>query len=199
MRITGGQAKGRLLASLKGWNIRPTSDRAREAIFSLVGQDVTGFRVLDLFAGTGCLGIEALSRGASRALFIDNSIQSIKLIKKNLVRCGYEPLGFVWKKDLTKGLPRKHPLLKEKFHLIFLDPPYEKKMIPPLLGELSDRDLLASPSIAVAESFKTETLPEILGKLQMVRFRTYGETKISIYHFGEDPLAPPTWNNGVME
>jgi len=185
MRITGGQAKGRLLASLKGRDIRPTSDRVREAVFSLIGQDVTDFKVLDLFAGTGCLGIEALSRGASRALFIDNSIQAIKLIKKNLARCGYESLGFVWKKDLSKGLPRKHPLLKEKFHLIFLDPPYEEKMIPPLLGELSDRDLLASPSIAVAESFKAETLPEVLGKLQMVSSRIYGETKISIYHFGE--------------
>ena len=185
MRITGGQAKGRLLASLKGWNIRPTSDRVREAVFNLIGQDVSGFKVLDLFAGTGCLGIEALSRGAARALFIDNSIQSIKLIKKNLVRCGYESLGSVLKKDLTRGLPRKHPLLKEEFDLIFLDPPYEKKMIPPLLGELSDRDILASPSIAVAESFKTETLPEVLGRFQMISFRTYGETKISIYHFGE--------------
>jgi 16S rRNA (guanine966-N2)-methyltransferase len=185
MRITGGQAKGRLLASLKGWNIRPTSDRVREAVFSLIGQDVNDFKVLDLFAGTGCLGIEALSRGAARAVFIDNSIQSIKVIKKNLTRCGYESVGFVLKRDLSKGLPRKHSLLKEKFDLIFLDPPYEKKMIPPLLGELSDRDILASPSIAVAESFKTETLPEVLGKLQMVSFRNYGETKISIYQFEE--------------
>jgi 16S rRNA (guanine966-N2)-methyltransferase len=183
MRITGGQAKGRVLASLKGWNIRPTSDRVREAIFNLIGQDVTGFKILDLFAGTGSLGIEALSRGASRVLFIDNSLQSIKLIKKNLARSGYEPLGFVWKKDLTKGLPLRHPMLKEKFDLIFVDPPYEKEMIPPLLGELSDRDFLGSPAIAVAESFKTETLPEVLGKLQMVKSRIYGETKISIYHF----------------
>lgn len=186
MRITGGQAKGRVLASLKGWNIRPTSDRVKEAIFNLIGQDVTGFKVLDLFAGTGSLGIEALSRGASRVLFIDNSVQSIKLIKKNLARSGYEPLGFVWKKDLTKGLPLKHPMLKEKFDLIFVDPPYEKEMIPPLLGELSDRALLRSPAIAVAESFKTETLPEVLGKLQMVNSRIYGETKISIYHFYPD-------------
>ena len=185
MRITGGQAKGRLLASLRGWKIRPTSDRVREAVFNLIGQDVSGFKVLDLFAGTGCLGIEALSRGAARVLFVDNSIQSIKLIKKNLALCGYESLGSVLKGDLSKGLPRKHPLLKKKFDLIFLDPPYEKRMIPSLLGELSERDILASPSIAVAESFKTETLPEVLGRLQMVSFRTYGETKISIYHFGE--------------
>jgi 16S rRNA (guanine966-N2)-methyltransferase len=185
MRITGGQAKGRLLASLRGWNIRPTSDRVRQAVFNLIGQDVSGFKVLDLFAGTGCLGIEALSRGAARALFIDNSNQSIKIIKKNLVRCGYESLGSVLKRDLTRGLPRRHPLLKEQFDLIFLDPPYENKMLPPLLGELSERDILASPSVTVAESFKTETLPKVLGRLQMVSSRTYGETKISIYHFGE--------------
>ena len=190
MRITGGQAKGRVLASLKGWNIRPTSDRVREAIFNLIGQDVTGFKVLDLFAGSGSLGIEALSRGASRALFIDNSVQSIKLIKKNLARSGYEPLGFVRKKDLSKGLPVKHPLFKEKFDLIFVDPPYEKEMIPPLLGEVSERKLLSSQAIAVAESFKTETLPEVLGELQMVKSRIYGETKISLYHFN-----PPITNN----
>jgi len=181
MRITGGRAKGRLLASLKGWNIRPTSDRVREAIFNLIGQDMAGFHVLDLFAGTGCLGIEALSRGALQALFIDNSVQSIKLIKKNLERCGYEPLGFILKRDLTKGLPWKHPLMRGKFDLIFIDPPYEKEMIPPLLRELSDRDLFASPSIAVAETFKTETLPSSLGKLNMLDSRIYGETKITIY------------------
>ena len=190
MRITGGQAKGRVLASLKGWNIRPTSDRVREAIFNLIGQNVTGFKVLDLFAGTGSLGMEALSRGASGVLFIDNSVQSIKLIKKNLERCGYEPLGFVWRKDLTRGLPLKHPMLKQKFQLVFVDPPYEKEMIPPLLEELSDRALLRSPAIAVAETFKTETLPEVLGKLQMVKSRIYGETKICIYHF-----QPPITHN----
>ncbi len=82
MRITGGQGKGRLLGSLKGLKIRPSSDRVKEAIFNLIGHDVAGFKVLDLFAGTGSLGLEALSRGASWALFIDNSQQSIKLIKK---------------------------------------------------------------------------------------------------------------------
>lgn len=185
MRITGGQARGRLLASLKGWNIRPTSDRVREAIFNLIGQDVTGFNVLDLFTGTGCLGIEALSRGALWALFIDSSLQSIKLIKKNLALCGFEPLGFVLKKDLTKGLPWKHSFMKKKFDLIFIDPPYEKKIIPYLLMELCERDILASPSIVVAEFSKADTLPSALGKLHLANSRTYGETKISIYHYGD--------------
>ena len=185
MRITGGQARGRLLASLKGWNIRPTSDRVREAIFNLIGQDATGFNVLDLFAGTGCLGIEALSRGALWALFIDSSPQSTKLIRKNLALCGFEPFGFVLRKDLTKGPAWKGSFMKKKFDLIFIDPPYEKKIIPHVLVELTETDILASPSIVVAESSKADRLPGTLGELHLVNAKTYGETRISIYHYGD--------------
>lgn len=186
MRITGGQGKGRLLASLKGLNVRPTSDRVREAIFNLIGQDVTGLKVLDLFAGTGSLGIEALSRGASWALFIDKSIRSIKIIKKNLALCGYESAGFILKKDLTRGLPRKFSLMKEKFDLVFIDPPYGKKLIPPLLKELADREILASPSMVITESSKFESLPVAPGKLHLFKARTYGETQINVYQYGDD-------------
>ena len=90
LRITGGELKGRRLSPFRGPRIRPTSDKVREAIFSLIGQDVQGVRVLDLFAGTGSLGIEALSRGASWVHFVDNSLHSIELIRRNLSLCGYE-------------------------------------------------------------------------------------------------------------
>lgn len=186
MRITGGQVKGRLLASLRGLNIRPTSDRVREAIFSLIGQDVTGLKVLDLFAGTGSLGIEALSRGASWSLFVDNSIQSIKIIKKNLALCGYEPFGFILKRDLTRGLPWKNALMKKKFDLVLIDPPYGKKFIPPLMKELVDREILASPAVLITESSKSESLPVASEKLQVVKTRTYGETKIDVYQYGDN-------------
>jgi 16S rRNA (guanine966-N2)-methyltransferase len=186
MRITGGQVKGRLLASLKGLNIRPSSDRVKEAIFNLIGQDITGAKVLDLFAGTGSLGIEALSRGALRTLFIDNSQQSIKLIKKNLTLCGYESSGFVLKRDLTRGLPRRYPQMKKKFDLIFIDPPYRKNFILPILKELSDRKSLISPSVVIAETSRIDNLPAVLGKLELVKIRIYGETKINIYHYGDN-------------
>jgi 16S rRNA (guanine966-N2)-methyltransferase len=186
MRITGGEAKGRRLASLKGSKIRPTSDRVREAIFNLIGQHVAGFRVLDLFAGTGSLGIEALSRGASWALFIDHSLQSIKQIKKNLAICGYDQSASVLKKELTKGLPWKHPQMKEKFDLIFIDPPYDKKIIPRLLRELLKREILASPSLVIAETSKEDVLPAVLEKLKLVDTRIYGDTKISIFQYGDD-------------
>jgi len=186
MRITGGQVKGRLLASLKGLNIRPSSDRVKEAIFNLIGQDITGAKVLDLFAGAGSLGIEALSRGALWTLFIDNSQQSIKLIKKNLTLCGYESSGFILKMDLTRGLPWRYPLMKKKFDLVFIDPPYRKKFILPILKELSDRKFLISPSVVVAETSRIDNLPAELGKLELVKIRIYGETKINIYHYGDN-------------
>jgi 16S rRNA (guanine966-N2)-methyltransferase len=186
MRITGGKARGRYLASLKGNKIRPTSDRVREAIFSLIGQDATGLNVLDLFAGTGCLGIEALSRGALKALFIDNSLQSFKLIEKNLALCGFESLGSLLRRDLSKGLPGPHILIKEKFDLVFIDPPYQRKVIPRVITDLSKRNLLSSSSIVVAESSKADMMPDILGELHLANLKTYGQTKISIYLYGEN-------------
>jgi 16S rRNA (guanine966-N2)-methyltransferase len=185
MRITGGKARGRILASLKGSKIRPTSDRVREAIFSLIGQDATGLRVLDLFAGTGCLGIETISRGAAEALFVDNSFQSIKLIEKNLSLCGFESVGSVLKKDLSKGFPGASPLMKEKFDLVFIDPPYKKEVIPQVITELSVRGTLSSSAIVVAETSKATTTPDTLGKLYLEKSKTYGQTRISIYRYGE--------------
>ncbi|OQY16890.1 MAG: hypothetical protein B6I32_02120 [Desulfobacterium sp. 4572_20] len=95
MRITGGMIKGRRLANLKGVTIRPTSDIVRGAIFDILGQTLTDLRVLDLFAGTGSLGIESLSRGAKKAVFVDSSYRAIAIIKNNLIRCGYEELSMI--------------------------------------------------------------------------------------------------------
>ena len=185
MRITGGRSKGRILSSLKGLDIRPTSDKVRETIFNLIGQDIRGQRVLDLFAGSGSLGIEALSRGALWTLFIDNSRQSIRLIKKNLALSGFESSGHVLKKDLTKGLPRDHPQIKKHIDLAFIDPPYRKELIPYVLSDLSEKDVLLSSSIVVVEASKTDDLPRSKGKLRLFDTRLYGETKIGIYNYEE--------------
>lgn len=173
--------KGRVLASPKGLNIRPTSDKVREAIFNIIGQDLSGLRVIDLFAGTGSLGLETLSRGARHALFIDNSQQSINLVRRNLSLCGHEHEGVTLRRNLKKGIPRRHPILKEKFDLAFLDPPYGKNLIPLLLEDLSTEDFLISKARVIVESWKTDKFQVSCRFLEMVDTRLYGDTKISIY------------------
>jgi 16S rRNA (guanine966-N2)-methyltransferase len=181
MKITGGRAKGRILASLKGMDIRPTSSKVREAIFNILGQDMTGIKVLDLFAGTGLLGIEALSRGAEGALFIDKSNKSISIINKNLTSCGYQYVCQVVKKEITEGLQLESLSAKEGIDLVFIDPPYGKGIIPPVLKMLSGCGILAQQAVVVTESFKNDQLPETLETLLLSDTRTYGETKIDIY------------------
>jgi 16S rRNA (guanine966-N2)-methyltransferase len=181
VRITGGELRGRHLAHFQGSRIRPTSDRVREAIFSLLGQDLSGVRVLDLFAGTGILGIEALSRGAERVVFVDHSRESLRLIRRNLFFCGYGGLGRVFQKDLTRGLPARSVLTKGRFDLVFADPPYRRGFLPPVLKELASRDILACPATVVAEASKEDEVPVGPGTLVLVKTKIYGDTKICIY------------------
>jgi 16S rRNA (guanine966-N2)-methyltransferase len=163
--------------------IRPTSDVVREAVFDIVGQDLSGYKSLDLFAGTGSLGLEALSRGSHPVYFVDNSLQSIRLIKKNLILCGHESSGIILRRDLKKGIRRSHPLAREVFDLAFLDPPYAAGYLSGLLEALSTQGFLSSGALVVAESAKRENLPVAVGRLQMRDTRSYGDTRISIYAF----------------
>lgn len=189
MRITGGELRGRRLASFKGTRIRPTSDKVREAIFNLIGQETEGLRVVDLFAGTGALGIEALSRGAREAIFVDNSPEALKLIRRNLALCGYEAKGILLKRDLTRGLPggSDPDRWKNGVDLVFADPPYRKGYLLPLLGRLSACSFLSSHATIVAEAGREEQLADG-GGLSLVKSRTYGDTKICIYSY--DGLEP---------
>ncbi|MDD5203808.1 MAG: 16S rRNA (guanine(966)-N(2))-methyltransferase RsmD [Desulfobacterales bacterium] len=184
MRITGGERRGIRLASFKGERIRPTSDRVREAIFNLIGQYTIGLRVVDLFAGTGALGIEALSRGARRVVFVDNSPESLKLIRRNLALCGYESASTLLKKDLTRGLPAVRDLGQEGVDLVFADPPYKKGYLLPILSELSVSSFLSSRATIVAEAGREEHLPDTVGNLSLAKTRVYGDTKICIYFYG---------------
>jgi 16S rRNA (guanine966-N2)-methyltransferase len=132
MRITGGRLRGRRLASIGGASIRPTSDKVREAVFSMVGQDLTGWVVLDLFAGTGSLGIEAISRGASSAVFVENARDALRVLRRNLGLCSVLESGtaVVLEWDIRAGIPWRHPVLKGPFDLVFLDPPYREPVRP---------------------------------------------------------------------
>ncbi len=182
MRITGGDSRGRVLATARGLDIRPTSSMVREAVFNILGNDLTGRIVLDLFAGTGCMGIEALSRGALSAFFVDNSGQSIGLIKKNLRKCGFDSSGFVLKQDILKGIAPDKRLRENPADLVFIDPPYGRDIIPPVLRDLLKKDLLSSGAVIVCESLKSDNLPDEMGVLRLIDSRIYGETKITIYN-----------------
>ncbi len=184
MRITGGKIKGRRLSSFKGTGIRPTSQKIREAIFNIIGNELSGLSVLDLFAGTGIMGIEALSRGASFALFIDYSPKSLRLIRENLRICGLSDKAMIIGKDLRKGLP-KIPLKIEGFNLIFIDPPYEKGLISPLLKRLAMEQPFKIPCDIVIESKKTESIPLLIPNFYISAVKIYGDIKISILSCGE--------------
>lgn len=183
MRIIAGAAKGRRLSTPRDRRIRPTSDRVKESLFNILNVRLESFkelRVLDLFAGTGNLGIEALSRGASEALFIDENREAADLIRKNLVATGMAGRGKIIQKEVLSVLKTlgEGPL----YDIIFLDPPYGMNLVPKALEVL--HSLLSGPeAIVVAETAARETVPDEAGYLKQVDRRTYGDTALTFYRF----------------
>lgn len=150
MRIITGKARGVRLATLAGEATRPTSERAKEAIFSMLHLSVQGARVLDLFAGSGQMALEALSRGAAYALLCDSSREAMAVIRSNLEKTRLSPMAEVLCLDHAACLQRIRP--DERFDLVFLDPPYAKGLIPDALCRLTERGLLAENATLVCES-----------------------------------------------
>ena len=183
MRITGGRIKGRRLANVKGIAIRPTSDIVRGSIFDILGQKLTDLSILDLFAGTGSLGIESLSRGAKNAVFVDNSRRALVIIKNNLTICGYEGHSMVIRAKLPNGLSHIQDLGSTQFNLVFIDPPYGKGYIMPTIHKLIDNKLLAKESRIVVESSKNanDPFPTDLFSHQLKQMKSYGSTVIGFY------------------
>lgn len=187
MRITGGTAKGRKLCSPKGAkdSIRPTSDRVREALFSILGERVMSARVLDLFAGTGSLGLESLSRGAASAVFVDQSPQALELIRTNLYHCFNTVQPELVHLDLSRSIGftslAKRMAPGRQFDLIFLDPPYEKKLAELALTMVETTSLVAPGGVVIAEERWKVVLPDMAGGLRLFLHRRYGETGIWLY------------------
>jgi 16S rRNA (guanine966-N2)-methyltransferase len=188
MRITGGMVKGLRLAKIQGSSIRPTSDTVRGSIFNILGQTLGGLAILDLFAGTGSLGIECLSRGAKKAVFVDKSRRALAIVKKNLAICGYEGLSTIARKELPNGLARIQDLVCAQFDLVFIDPPYGKGYIEPTLYKLTEGNLLAKGSRVVVESTTNDNnpFPSQLHTLQLKLTRSYGSTLIGFYSHHEE-------------
>jgi len=178
MRIIAGVSKGRKLATPKSQSVRPTSDRVKESIFNILGEEVEGKLVLDLFAGTGNLGIEALSRGAKKAIFVEKGRQALRLIQRNIVQIGLEGRVEIIPRDANRAIG----ILKGKgevFDLILMDPPYEKGLIKRTLTKLNSHPIYHTGSILVIEHDRREPMPDILEGWNLVRERRLGDTVIS--------------------
>ena len=172
MRIIAGKYRGRVLAAFRGEEIRPTADRVKESVFQILSSRLMGARVLDLFCGSGALGIESLSRGASEVIFNDASPDSIKVLQKNLARV-QEP-HVIRKLDYKSCLTS----VEGKFDLIFSDPPYRENYLPEILRIVAARDLLHADGLIVHESEREEPLP---AGWEQVDFRRYGRTLVGFY------------------
>jgi len=185
MRIISGTSKGRKLVTLKSPSLRPTSDRVKESIFNILREEIEGGMVLDLFAGTGNLGIEALSRGAKKVIFVEKGRHALGLILRNLAQFGLEGRSEVIPIDANRAIG----ILKQRgktFDLIFMDPPYEKGLIEKTLMKLSSHQIYHKDSILVVEHHRRELLPPIINGWNLIRQRQMGETVISFLTPRED-------------
>lgn len=180
MRIIAGNLKRKKLFSSKGEYVRPTSDRLRESIFNILSNRLNGAFVLDLFAGTGALGIEAISRGAVFSYFIDNSKEAISTISKNIKFCALDNKSKVIKWDIKKNLNCiEH--LSRKFNFVFMDPPYNNYLIEPTLNNLKQSGSLQNDAIIVIEHSKHESISNNHKYFTLIDYRKYRSTLLSFF------------------
>lgn len=174
MRVITGSARGRRLKTPEGMDIRPTTDNVKESVFNILQFDIEGRRVLDLFAGTGQLGIECLSRGAREAVFIDQSRQAIATIRENLKTCGFS--APVLQQDALRYLEQGGV-----FDLILVDPPYDAGLYAPVLERINAVDNLSDGGIILCESRRDTPMPEMQSPYRKKKEYHYGSVKLCLY------------------
>lgn len=177
MRVITGTARGAKLQTLDGLATRPTSDRVKEAIFNIIQFDIEGRKVLDLFAGSGQLAIEALSRGASYAVLVDRSAEAVKVIRGNLKKVKLDQNATVHQADYLQYLSS----CREKFDLVFLDPPYAERFLEKALQKISEIDILSEGGIIVCERPRDKSMPAVVGSLICSKDYCYGKTAVNLY------------------
>ena len=178
LRVIGGKLRGKKLSSLRGTAIRPTADRHREAIFNILVGRIKDAIVLDLFAGTGALGIEALSRGAKYAVFIDHHKDAISVIARNLKLCLFEDRSKIIQWDIAKNLNCIR-MTDRKFDLIFMDPPYKKSLVGPTLLHLQHVQAMTGGALIVVEHSPLEKITPDSRDFKTLDQRKYGKTLVS--------------------
>lgn len=174
MRVITGTARGRRLKTPENYDIRPTTDNVKESVFNIIQFDIEGRRVLDLFAGTGQLGIECLSRGAAEAVFIDENTAAVKIVKENLKTCGFT--AAVLQQDALSYL--RHC---GRFDLVFVDPPYDSGLYESVLETINSVDILSDGGIILCESRREKTLPDMRVPYRKKKEHNYGRVKLTVY------------------
>ncbi len=191
MRVISGTAKGKRLKSVPGKGTRPTSDRVKEAMFSAIGPYFSGERVLDLYAGTGGLGIEALSRGCGFAVFVDKDRRSMATVKENLQFTGLDSKA----QCLNMSAERAIAYLSKKgvsFDLLFIDPPYHLPGIEQQLEMMLRKQLIQPHALVVLEHDKTQHFPQAIHSLELIKKAEYGSTALSFYRNALEELLDET-------
>ena len=182
MRVITGTARGRRLKELTGMETRPTTDRVKEGLFNIIQFDIEGRRVLDLFGGTGQLGIECLSRGAERAVFVEQRKDAAALIRDNLKTTGLADRAQVVQGDSIAYLSS----CRERFHLVFLDPPYDSGLMEQALEKLVRFDILSGNGIIVCETPVERVLPEVPAPYHRAKSYRYGKINLTLYRRDAD-------------
>lgn len=175
MRVITGEARGRRLITLEGDDVRPTTDKVKEGMFNIIQFDIPGANVLDLFAGSGQLGIEAISRGAKHCCFVDASKRSLDVVKENLKTCGFEKRASTFSGDALSYAE----LTRDTFDIVFLDPPYRKQLIDKVLPLIASK--VSNGGIIVCETSNEEELPKTAGGFSLAREYKYGKIRITTY------------------
>lgn len=182
MRIIAGSLKGRRLNTPGGKGIRPTTDKVKEAIFNMIHLYTEDAVVIDLFSGTGNLGLEAISRGASRCYFCDRSRESLALIKENVHHCGVENQSVILGGEYQRNLEK----IQEKADIFFLDPPYEKGLLMECIRRIGTLDLLKEDGVIVVERGFRESLEDEIPPFAQIKEKRYGTILISLFAKNEN-------------
>lgn len=181
MRVISGRAKGTKLASVRGLVTRPTADRVKESLFNILGPDVAGSTFLDLYAGSGAVGLEALSRGAQKVYWVDSNRACANQIKANLAKTKLSG-GVIYTNDVFRALTQLERK-EDRFDFIFLDPPYDQGLVKETLMQLADLTLLKTGGIIIAEASKKEEAPQAVSKLCLKNIRQYGDVSLLFYRW----------------
>lgn len=183
MRIISGNLRGRRLRAPEGLSTRPTSDRVREALFNIVASRVPGARFLDVCAGSGAVGLEAISRGADEAVFVEHSRRALEQLEENILHCGVDDQTRIVSKDVLAAL-KALEASGERFDISYVDPPYDAGLYKSILRLLGGGVLVAEDGIVVVELRTRDSLPDVAGELRHYRNVRYGDTTLAFYEPG---------------